>query len=229
MGLLCVIYMILALRTNLIFFLIFLTLIPAFACLAGAFFHLAQDPVGNAVLGNRLIYASGACSFVTCLLGWYLFLSIMMASLDFPVGLPGEFPFFFLFSSFSSFLLLELFFWGGFWFGRFGARLLRGRFQFHCILFRDFRSRMKHAADAVSIYYYSLRSHETFPQRDGAGIGPEEEEDVRGLNELMDRCFGFSFLLFFRYDYGMEMGGKRLKKGRFSCWIEGFFSCRKCN
>jgi hypothetical protein len=112
MGLLCVIYMILALRTNLVFFLIFLTLIPAFACLAGAFFHLAQDPVGNAVLGNRLIYASGACSFVTCLLGWYLFLSIMMASLDFPVGLPGEFPFFFFFPLFLLFSFLSCFLGG---------------------------------------------------------------------------------------------------------------------
>jgi hypothetical protein len=58
--------------------------------LAGAFWQLAQDPVGNATLGNRLIYASGACSFVTCILGWYLFMSIMMASLDFPFSLPGK-------------------------------------------------------------------------------------------------------------------------------------------
>jgi hypothetical protein len=83
-------YMILALRTNLIFFLIFLTLIPSFWTLAAAFWKLSEDPVGNAVLGNRLIYTSGACSFVTCILGWYLFLSIMMASLDFPFQLPGK-------------------------------------------------------------------------------------------------------------------------------------------
>jgi hypothetical protein len=74
---------------------------------------------------------------------------------------------------------------------------------------------MKHAADAVSIYYYSLRSHETFPQRDGAGIGPEEEEDVRGLNELMDRCFGFSFLLFFATIMGWRWEGRDSKKGGF--------------
>jgi hypothetical protein len=62
--------------------------------LAGAFWHLAADPEANAHLGTRLIYASGACSFVTCLLGWYLFMSIMMASLDFPVELPGKFEIF---------------------------------------------------------------------------------------------------------------------------------------
>jgi hypothetical protein len=83
-------YMFLALRTNLVFFLIFLTLIPSFWTLAAAFWKLSEDPVGNAVLGNRLIYTSGACSFVTCILGWYLFLSIMMASLDFPFQLPGK-------------------------------------------------------------------------------------------------------------------------------------------
>jgi len=42
MGLLCFVYLIIALRTNIIFVLIFATLVPAFGCLAGVFFYAAQ-------------------------------------------------------------------------------------------------------------------------------------------------------------------------------------------
>jgi succinate-acetate transporter protein len=42
MGLLCVIYLICALRTNIVFLVIFLTLIIAFGLLAGAFWQLGQ-------------------------------------------------------------------------------------------------------------------------------------------------------------------------------------------
>lgn len=45
MGVLCFIYMIVSLRTNIIFFLIFLTLVGAFGCLAGFFFSIGNsDP-----------------------------------------------------------------------------------------------------------------------------------------------------------------------------------------
>lgn len=88
MGVLCFLYMILALRTNLVFFLIFMTLVPAFACLAAAFWYLAEDYTGNAALAKQLILAAGALTFVTDMCGWYIFFAILLASLDFPFQLP---------------------------------------------------------------------------------------------------------------------------------------------
>lgn len=85
MGVLCLIYMICALRTNLVFVGIFFTLVLAFGFLTGAYFHNAQ---GNATLAGKLIIGGGACAFVTCILGWWIFAAILLASLDFPFGLP---------------------------------------------------------------------------------------------------------------------------------------------
>lgn len=99
MGVLCLLYMILALRTNLVFFLIFLTLVPAFGLLAGAFWTLAkaaeETTAGNTAAAanhmsnaNTYVIAAGAFTFVTDMLGWYIFFAIMLASLDFPFQLP---------------------------------------------------------------------------------------------------------------------------------------------
>ncbi|KAF2161984.1 hypothetical protein M409DRAFT_58748 [Zasmidium cellare ATCC 36951] len=88
MALLCFFYMILALRTNLIFFLIFFTLTPAFCFLAAAFWYQAADYEGNAEYAKTLVLAAGAFTFVTDLLGWYIFFAILLASLDFPFQLP---------------------------------------------------------------------------------------------------------------------------------------------
>jgi len=85
MGILCLIYLICSIRTNLIFFLIFFTLVPAFGLLAGAFLNLAN---GQAAVAAKCQEAAGAFAFVTCLLGWYILLAIMLASVDFPFDLP---------------------------------------------------------------------------------------------------------------------------------------------
>ncbi|KAF1843367.1 uncharacterized protein K460DRAFT_357103 [Cucurbitaria berberidis CBS 394.84] len=85
MALLCFVYLICSIRTNLIFFLIFFTLVPTFALLAGTFLQLAN---GRPALAGRLQEAAGAFAFVTCLCGWYIFLAIMLASVDFPFDLP---------------------------------------------------------------------------------------------------------------------------------------------
>ncbi|KAL1800853.1 hypothetical protein ACET3X_001195 [Alternaria dauci] len=85
MGILCFVFLICSIRTNLIFFLIFFTLTPAFALLAGS--HL-QAANGQAALSTKLAEASGAFCFVTCLCGWYIFSAIMLASVDFPFDLP---------------------------------------------------------------------------------------------------------------------------------------------
>ncbi|KAF2626449.1 hypothetical protein BU25DRAFT_99608 [Macroventuria anomochaeta] len=85
MAMLCLVYLVCSMRTNLVFFLIFFTLTPAFGLLAGTFLNLAQ---GNAATASKCQEAAGAFAFVTCLLGWYIFFAIMLASVDFPFSLP---------------------------------------------------------------------------------------------------------------------------------------------
>ncbi|MCJ1250300.1 hypothetical protein MMC30_007526 [Trapelia coarctata] len=85
MGLLCFIYLIASLRTNIVFVIIFATLVPAFGLLAGAYWQLAQ---GNATLGGNLVIAGGAFLWVTCVAGWYIFAAQVLACVDFPLSLP---------------------------------------------------------------------------------------------------------------------------------------------
>lgn len=96
MGVLCFVYLILALRTNLVFFIIFLCLVPAFACLAKAFFlfgsvYATPSKAAEGVLlasASTYIKAGGALVFVVSMLGWWIFAAIMLAALDFPFQLP---------------------------------------------------------------------------------------------------------------------------------------------
>lgn len=87
MGVLCLIYAICALRTNLILFLILILLVPAFSCLTAGYFLLALKEEAVAL---NLIIAGGALAFVICMLGWYIFAAILLASVDFPISLPGK-------------------------------------------------------------------------------------------------------------------------------------------
>jgi len=83
MGVLCFVYMIVALRTNIVFVLIFLLLVPAFGCLTGFFWQLAEGTADAS-----LLHAAGGLTFVVCLLGWYLFFVQLLAAVDFPLNLP---------------------------------------------------------------------------------------------------------------------------------------------
>ena len=87
MGFLCLIYMICALRTNVVFVLIFAGLIPAFGLLAAAYWHLAQ---GNTAAAGTYQIAAGALCFFVDFCGWWIFFAILLASLDFPFQLPGS-------------------------------------------------------------------------------------------------------------------------------------------
>lgn len=87
MGFLCLIYMICALRTNVVFVCIFAGLVPAFGCLAGAYWHLAMGNTGTA---GTLVVAAGALTFIVDICGWWIFFAILLASLDFPFQLPGK-------------------------------------------------------------------------------------------------------------------------------------------
>ncbi|GAB7339906.1 hypothetical protein MBLNU457_6433t1 [Dothideomycetes sp. NU457] len=91
MGFLCFIYLICALRTNLVFVGIFFFLVPAFGCLAGVYWHLAQAAKGNAgsaAIASSLLVAAGAITFVVDVLGWWIFAAILLAAVDFPIALP---------------------------------------------------------------------------------------------------------------------------------------------
>jgi len=88
MGLLCLVYLVCAIRTNICFVGIFLFLIPAFGCLAGAYWHLALQTTAAAATAGKLLVAGGACCFIVCAFGWWIFAAIMLASLDFPFQLP---------------------------------------------------------------------------------------------------------------------------------------------
>jgi hypothetical protein len=102
MGFLCLLYLILSLRTNVVFAVIFFTLVIAFALLTGVYWHTAQ---GNADIASKLLtvswadlqtplhlltvfQAGGAILFVTSAAGWWIWFAIMLAALDFPFQLP---------------------------------------------------------------------------------------------------------------------------------------------
>lgn len=85
LAVLTFIYLICSLRTNLIFVLIFVTLDTGLWLLVGFYWRLA---VGDVQMANKLQYAAGALTFTFCMLGWYLLLSIMLQTLEFPFNLP---------------------------------------------------------------------------------------------------------------------------------------------
>lgn len=97
MGVLCFVYLICSLRTNIVFVVIFFTLVLGFGCLSGTFFYLAEGynlgattaaGAAKLALAGKLEIAGGACLFVTCMAGWWLFFAIMLAALDFPFQIP---------------------------------------------------------------------------------------------------------------------------------------------
>lgn len=79
-------YLVCSLRTNVVFFIIFLTLTIAFGFLAAAYWYLA---LGEADYANTMLVAAGATTFVSDLAGWWIFFAILLASLDFPFQIPG--------------------------------------------------------------------------------------------------------------------------------------------
>ena len=85
MGLLSLIYLVCALRTNLVFVAIFLGLLLTFVILTAAYWHTAQ---GHTEMAERLQVAAGAFGFLATLAGWWIFFAQMLASVDFPFQIP---------------------------------------------------------------------------------------------------------------------------------------------
>lgn len=81
MCVLSFVFFLASLRTNLVLALVLLCATLGFGLLTGGLFKLAD---GEMVLGEKLVYATGATFFTACLLGWYLLLSIMLSVMDLP-------------------------------------------------------------------------------------------------------------------------------------------------
>jgi succinate-acetate transporter protein len=94
MGVLCLIYLVCSLRTNIVFVVIFFTLVIAFGLLTGAYWYNAKalgmtpPDASKLAYASRLQIAAGACTFVTSMAGWWIFFAIMLAALDFPFQIP---------------------------------------------------------------------------------------------------------------------------------------------
>ncbi|KAG0647504.1 hypothetical protein D0Z07_6692 [Hyphodiscus hymeniophilus] len=85
MSLLTFFYVVASLRTNVVFFLVFLFIDLAFLMLTACYWTLAQ---GMTVIGHNLQIAAGAFIFVFCILGWYLFFALILLAVDFPFAMP---------------------------------------------------------------------------------------------------------------------------------------------
>jgi succinate-acetate transporter protein len=93
MGVLCFIYLICSLRTNVVFVVIFFSLTGTFCLLSGAYWQEANafgnnNDAATLILAHNLQVAAGAFSFIASMAGWWIFFAIMLAALDFPFQIP---------------------------------------------------------------------------------------------------------------------------------------------
>ncbi|KAK5111950.1 hypothetical protein LTR85_011697 [Meristemomyces frigidus] len=84
MAVLCLLYSIAALRTNICLVVILLCFTVTFPCLAASYFY-AADGVGPAT-ACRIV--GGAFAFVASMVAWYLWFSMILEAVDFPIALP---------------------------------------------------------------------------------------------------------------------------------------------
>jgi len=85
-GILCVVYFIAALRTNVPFAIIFLSLVFAFEFISAAYFHTGQGNLTTAALEFRI---AGGFALVTAIAGFYIDIVMLLAAVQFPVNLPA--------------------------------------------------------------------------------------------------------------------------------------------
>lgn len=85
MGVLCVAYMIAALRTNVCLVVILFCFSVTFPCLTASYYYGAD---GKTHLSETTRIAGGAFAFVASIVAWYLWFSMVLESVDFPLTLP---------------------------------------------------------------------------------------------------------------------------------------------
>ena len=79
------IYLVCALRTNVVFVAMFTGLLILITVLTGSYWNAAK---GKAEVAQQQQYIAGVFGIITTSLGWYTFAAQMLASVDFPVQLP---------------------------------------------------------------------------------------------------------------------------------------------
>ncbi|KAH6891482.1 GPR1/FUN34/yaaH family-domain-containing protein [Thelonectria olida] len=85
MGILCAVFTVASIRTNAVLFTILLLLVPCFACLSASFFAVSKGEASKALTYQ---HAGAALLLVVSFLGWYIFLALVLLSVEFPFTLP---------------------------------------------------------------------------------------------------------------------------------------------
>ncbi|KZV94847.1 hypothetical protein EXIGLDRAFT_834682 [Exidia glandulosa HHB12029] len=84
-GILCALYTVVALRTNVPFVIVFLSLTISFPLVAAGYF---QTGMGNTDAASRLFVAGGVFAFVVSVAGFYIDVHLLLAAVDFPFNIP---------------------------------------------------------------------------------------------------------------------------------------------
>jgi uncharacterized protein len=82
LGILSIIFLLGALRTNLIFVLIFVSATTGFGFAAASLFYSAQ---GKTSIATTCLVGTGAGFFAADMLGWYLFLGMIIETMELPL------------------------------------------------------------------------------------------------------------------------------------------------
>ncbi|KAI0908745.1 GPR1/FUN34/yaaH family-domain-containing protein [Ustulina deusta] len=85
MTLICAVFTVASVRTNVLLFLILLLLVPTFGCLSASSFAVAQDLPTKA---KTLQHVGAGLLLAVSFLGWYVFTALVLASVEFPFMLP---------------------------------------------------------------------------------------------------------------------------------------------
>ncbi|KAI0975623.1 GPR1/FUN34/YaaH-class plasma membrane protein [Xylaria arbuscula] len=88
MAILCFMYTLCSVRTNIAFVIVFLALLITFGLITGAYWALAQDYTANSAYAAKLLEGAGGASFVCTAASWWILFSLMFASVDMPFNLP---------------------------------------------------------------------------------------------------------------------------------------------
>ncbi|KAF7337227.1 Transcriptional activator of ethanol catabolism AlcS [Mycena sanguinolenta] len=84
-AVLCILYLIAGVRTNLVFMYVFATLVFAFSFLAAAY---REAGLGNASMSTTFLKTAGAFGFANVVGGWYLAVVLVFAAVEMPFELP---------------------------------------------------------------------------------------------------------------------------------------------
>ncbi|EKJ73152.1 hypothetical protein FPSE_06765 [Fusarium pseudograminearum CS3096] len=85
MTILCAVYCVASIRTNVALFTILALLVPCFSCLSASFFAVAQ---GNTSRALQYQHVGAGLLLAVTFIGWYMLTSILLLSVDFPIMLP---------------------------------------------------------------------------------------------------------------------------------------------